>query len=618
MRLSRVANRCRVRAFKVCKVTIPLFALALILASAFCVSAQSAPAVKIVEQNGTFRLERNGAAYFIKGAGGDGPKTLLHELGGNSFRTWGADNAGPLLDEAQKLGMTVTIGIWLGHKEHGFDYSNADQVAEQYEQARKTILKYKDHPALLMWALGNEMEGDGNNAAVWSAVENLAAMTKKLDPNHPTMTVVAEIGGSKVKNINRLCPDIDVIGINSYGGGPSLAGRYKAAGGIKPYVVTEYGPPGVWEIGKNGFGAVEEQTSTAKADAYRNTYRSSIGDNGLCIGSYAFAWGNKQEATATWFGLMLADGSRLGATDTLSQLWTGKLPSYPCPLLNSLKVDVDQVDPGDTIKAALATSSPGNDTLKVNWVLQRDVQNVNTNGATEKAPPVYSDAIVHAGSSSAQVKLPMQSGIYRLFAFVHDTHGGAAVANVPILVKGGSAPETASATTPAKKAHLPFVVYDESDRRGVSYVPSGYMGNTAAIKMEEGCTDNPHTGKTCIRVQYSARDNWGGVVWQDPANDWGDQPGGANLTGASRLTFWARGEKGGEKVTFICGLIKSDKPYHDTALTSIPDVILTSGWKQYTIDLKGKDLTRIKTGFAWTLAAAGEPITFYLDDIEFE
>lgn len=201
--------------------------------SAIATAGEPAAAiVKIVEHNGAYQLERNGAAYFIKGAGGDASKSLLHELGGNSFRTWGADNAGPLLDEAQKLGMTVTLGIWLGHKEHGFDYSNADQVAEQYEQARKTILKYKDHPALLMWALGNEMEGDGSNAAVWSAVNNLATLVKKLDPNHPTMTVVAEIGGSKVKNINLLCPDIDVIGINSYGGGPSLGSRYKGGGRI--------------------------------------------------------------------------------------------------------------------------------------------------------------------------------------------------------------------------------------------------------------------------------------------------------------------------------------------------------------------------------------------------
>ena len=76
-------------------------------------------------------------------------------------------------------------------------------------------------------------------------------MVHQLDPNHPTMTVVAEIGGNKVRNIHKYCPDIDMIGINSYGGGPSLAERYREAGGSKPFVVTEFGPPGAWETGRN-------------------------------------------------------------------------------------------------------------------------------------------------------------------------------------------------------------------------------------------------------------------------------------------------------------------------------------------------------------------------------
>jgi hypothetical protein len=33
------------------------------------------------------------------------------------------------------------------------------------------------------------------------------------------------------------------------------------------------------------------------------------------------------------------------------------------------------------------------------------------------------------------VRLPSKPGGYRIFAFVHDDHGGAAVANVPLLVK---------------------------------------------------------------------------------------------------------------------------------------------------------------------------------------
>ena len=573
--------------------------------------------VKMTEQSGAFHLLRNGQRYFINGAGGDGSRELLAASGGNSVRTWGADNLGPVLDEAQKRGLTVTVGIWLGHKEHGFDYNNANLVAEQYEKAREAVLKYKDHPALLMWGIGNEMEisAGADNAAVWSAVNNIAAMAHKLDPNHPTMTVVAEIGGNKVKNISRLCPDIDIIGINSYGGGPSVAERYKQAGGVKPYIMTEYGPPGVWEIGKNSWGAYPEPTSTEKAALYTKTYRGSIAGQPLCLGGYAFTWGHKQEATATWFGLLLPDGSRLGAVDALTELWTGKPPANRCPVISSLTVEgSDQVDPGAKVHARLSASDPESDPLQVTWVLQIDPASYHSNGDTEAAPPTYPEAIEHANNSGADITMPKSGGTYRLFAYVHDNHKGAAVANVPLQVKGSEA----SAVGGTAAAKLPFTVYDEADRSNPTYIPSGYMGTTAAIKVNESCTDNPHSGKNCIQVRYTAKDNWGGVVWQSPANDWGDKPGGKNLTGAKRLSFWARGEKGGEVVTFLCGLIAKDKPYFDTVQEKLDKVALTKEWKEYTIDLKGKDLTRIKSGFGWTLAANGSPVTFYLDDIRYE
>ena len=79
--------------------------------------------------------------------------------------------------------ITVTVGFWLGHERHGFDYSDKAQVAAQLESAREMVLKYKDHPALLMWGVGNEMEGfdDGNNPAIWKAVNDVAAMIKHLE-----------------------------------------------------------------------------------------------------------------------------------------------------------------------------------------------------------------------------------------------------------------------------------------------------------------------------------------------------------------------------------------------------------------------------------------------------
>jgi hypothetical protein len=569
--------------------------------------------VKIAVQGHGFQLLRGSKPYFVKGAGGDGSKPLLHDLGGNSFRTWGTDTLDTQLAEAQKLGLTVTAGIWLGHKEY-FNYHDPAQVAAQKEIVRKTILRYRDAPALLIWALGNEMEvGVDDDMALWTAIEDLAKMAHQLDPNHPTMTVVAEIGGSKIKHIHALCPDIDIVGINTYAGGSSIASRYQAAGGVKPYILTEYGPPGVWELKANSWGAVPEPSSTEKAKLYQGTYEKSIAAQPLCLGSYAFTWGNKQEATATWFGLLLPDGSRLGATDALTQLWTGKPPLNLCPEIRSLQTTgPDEVPPGAKLQATLTALSPQKSPLTVQWVLQADAATYHTGGGAEGALPTYPEAIMSSTPTAATIQMPIHKGGYRLFATVRDTHGGAAVANVPLYVQRDTPP------TPAQKAALPLVLYGPGAKLPLPFAPTGYMGNLGAIQMDPVSTDHPRIGKTCLHVTYSANDNWGGVVWQSPANDWGDHPGGWDVTGAKSLAFWARGVHGGEAVTFQFGLLGKDKTYPDTATGKLDKVLLTSQWKRYTIGLSGMDLSRIKTGFSWVVAGSGQPVTFYLDSVQYE
>lgn len=175
--------------------------------------------------------------------------------------------------------------------------------------------------------------------------------------------------------------------------------------------------------------------------------------------------------------------------------------------------------------------------------------------------------------------------------------------------------EDATAPKPVK---LPFTVYDDNGSTNNHYIASGWMGNAKATKMAEDCTTNPHGGKTCLRVEYSDPANWSGIVWQDPANDWGDLAGGYNLTGAKVIKFWARGDKGGETANFKFGVLGTDKKFSDSASGDISDLKLTKEWTEYSIDLAGKDLTRIKTGFVWTVAGQGAPVVFFLDDIRFE
>lgn len=556
----------------------------------------------------------DGSPYEVNGVGGGGSLETLKKYGGNTIRTWGIDeNTQTILDEAHAKGIKVALGFWLGHERHGFSYTDWDSNINQAEQLFAAVKKYKDHPALLLWGLGNEMEGfeKSSNPAIYTQIEYLARTVKQLDPDHPVMTVTAEIGKKQIEGLNRFCPSVDIHGINSYGGGPSIPERYRAGGGVKPYLITEFGPAGTWERPPNKWGMPDEATSTEKASEYRKSYEAFQADP-LCLGSFAFMWGTKQEASATWFGMLLSTGEKTAAVDELSKLWTGKAPANLCPVIESLTMvePNEEFDPGTTITVNLKASDPDNDPLKVQWILTEDWKEVAEGGDHRAAPPQYPKAILPGSTNTtAKIKLPEGGGTYRIYAFIRDGQGSAATGNISIKIKGDRKP------VPAEKLATPVVVTGAA--KNGPWAASGWMGSTDKLKMDEASTENPKIGKECTKVTFAGESGWAGVVWQHPAGDWGDAPGGFDLTGASKLTFWARGKSGGEKVTLGIGNISKPKIYHDT-FTDKKELTLTREWQQFEIDLSGKDLTRIKSALYFTTASEGQGLTFFLDEITIE
>ncbi|MFH1457954.1 MAG: hypothetical protein ABIG31_02160 [Candidatus Omnitrophota bacterium] len=168
-----------------------------------------------------------------------------------------------------------------------------------------------------------------------------------------------------------------------------------------------------------------------------------------------------------------------------------------------------------------------------------------------------------------------------------------------------------------------FVVYADKNARDNHYIPSGWMGDYGDIKLNDQVAQDPQSGATCMQFTYSAKkaqsQGWAGVYWQNPANNWGTKKGGFDLTGTTKITFWARGEKGGEAVQkFMVGGIKGTYP--DTANIEMGPIELTDTWKQYAINITGKDLSYISGGFGWVTTADLNPdgCTFYLDNVKFE
>ena len=580
---------------------------AYIVLSASVTWADAIP-VELRETERGWQLFRDGKPYFIRGAGGDAPLDQLAAAGANSIRTWGGDDIDALLDEAHALGLSVTVGIWLGHERHGFDYADEAQVQKQMEYAREIVLKYKDHPAVLLWGIGNEMEGfeSGDNPAIWKAVNDIAAMVKQTDPAHPTMTVTAEIGGERIKYIHQRCPAIDIHGINSYGGAVSLADRYRQAGASKPYVLTEFGPPGSWESATTEWGAPFELTSTEKAAAYRRHYEHAVANvSGLAIGSYVFTWGYKMEATATWFGMFLPDGARLGAVDVMTEVWSGRPPEKLVPTLQPLLVAGEaQVAPGAIVRVSASITSPEQTPLRVRWVLRRESGDYNTCGDYRPMSPEIEGVVLDGNVRGASIRMPEEPGPYRLYLYAYNAADRAATANVPLLVKG------------EVRMHMPFTVYEDGFE-GMPWVPSGWMGAHEFLTVDGQSTDNPHEGKHCIKMRYTGMGGWVGVAWQDPANNWGEQDGGYNLSGATHLELWARGKYASERISIGVGLLGEETTYPDSGKAKLEGIVLNNEWQRYRIPLRDIDLSSIKTGFVVTISGRQTSVTVYLDSIRF-
>lgn len=181
-------------------------------------------------------------------------------------------------------------------------------------------------------------------------------------------------------------------------------------------------------------------------------------------------------------------------------------------------------------------------------------------------------------------------------------------------------------TTSEITINFPFYVYADVDSLDNHFSPSGWMPATAGrdLKVETKNTVLPYSGKTCIRIEYkdNSKTGWAGIYWQQPASNWGGTPdAGYNLQGAKKLTFWARGEKGGETINeFKVGGISSGE-YIDSDTASVGPIQLSKDWKKYEIDLQGKDLSYIIGGFAWATNNEinnPEGIVFYLDEIKYE
>ncbi|MEO0471731.1 MAG: glycoside hydrolase family 2 TIM barrel-domain containing protein [Bacteroidota bacterium] len=399
--------------------------------------------VEIRKEGDDFQLFRHGKAFFIKGGAGRSHLAELKAAGGNSIRTWNTDNIRPVLDAADSLDIAVTVGLYVQPQRQGFDYNDMEARKQQQDSLIRIVNTYKDHPAVLMWAIGNELTLRGNNSKVWDAVNEIAAEIHEVDPNHPTTTMIMP-KSKTTTDIAKRAPNIDILSLNVFGvlGKIPKRIRYFFWNWDGPYLISEWGPRGWWEAYDTDWLAPVEGSTKVKAKFCHQRYQACMAkDTARCMGSYVFYWGQKQERTHTWFSMFLETGEKTGLVDQMHFEWTGNWPENMCPEIQNIRLNGLQtfeniyLEPGKSYEAYIEVEDRESDSLSFVWHLEPEGNYAGmTGGDKETRPDSIPGMLQHALQAKTTLTVPEKTGAYRLFITVRDGQGGAATANAPFYV----------------------------------------------------------------------------------------------------------------------------------------------------------------------------------------
>ena len=412
------------------------------------ISSKDSSTVYVEETRDGYNLIRNGEDFVIRGVAGHEQLHRLHQMGGNTIRVYDTTDLGQILDSAHANDIAVIVGLWMmGNLE--MDYSDSFLVDQQYEEIRESVRRYRDHPALLMWCLGNEISYRASlhelffPSKMWLAFEDLVDLIHKEDPNHPVTTTITNYQRKRLLYFKFRVPQLDIVGINTFGRLAELRSMFKWYNWFfdMPFFLAEWAISGPWESATTDWYTPIESSSSEKATDYVNFYREFIPhEDPRFLGSCVFYWGYKQEHTHSWFSLFTEKGEPTLALEALEQVWTGTLPTNFIPVADSLVVngasseDGIILNPGQIVNAHLFAHDKEGDELKTEWEILPDSWHFDYRAINQKPKPIE-DLIQVKASRDIRFNAPYQEGTYRLFAKVSDAKsGGASMINTTFLV----------------------------------------------------------------------------------------------------------------------------------------------------------------------------------------
>ncbi|MFI9152261.1 discoidin domain-containing protein [Streptomyces sp. NPDC053367] len=400
-------------------------------------------AVKVEGSQGDWRLTVGGQPYTVKGvtwgpSTADAPAHLpgVRAMGANTIRTWGTDGSTePLLDAAAANGIRVINGFWLqpggGPGSGGcVDYltDTAYKNAVLTEVAR-WVDAYKGHPATLMWNVGNESvlglqncyggsQLETQRNAYTGFVNDVAREIHGLDPAHPVTSTDAWTGAWPYYRRN--APDLDLYAVNAYRNVCKVRQDWTDGGYTKPYLITETGPAGEWEVPDDANGVPDEPTDVQKANGYTSAWNCVTGHRGVALGATLFHYGTEHDFGGVWFNLLPGGLKRL-SYHAVKQAYTGSTAGADTPpVISGMTVDEASSAPaGGEFTVRADVRDPDGDPVTYKVFLS----GVYASGDKRLVPAQWRAT----GNGTFAVTAPQQLGVWKVYVQAEDGHGNAGI-----------------------------------------------------------------------------------------------------------------------------------------------------------------------------------------------
>jgi len=390
--------------------------------------------VKVTGSQGNWGLSVNGAPYEVKGVTW-GPATSvasaympdLQSMGVNTVRTWGTDDTTqPLLDAAAAYNIKVINGFWLNQ---GADYVNdTTYKTDTLNSIVQYVNQYKNDPAVLMWDVGNEViltmqnyysgtQLEAERDAYAQYVEQIVDAIHAADPNHPVTSTDAWTGAWPY--YKQYTPDLDLYAVNSYGAVCSVASDWASGGYNKPYIVTESGEPGSWEVPNDANGVPDQPTDIAAAQGYTSAWNCISGNTGISLGGTLFNYGIEDDFGGVWFNLMPENWKRL-AYYAVAKAFGGTPQSNTPPQITSMTLsNTSSVPAGGTFTVNTQTTDPDGDAIRYNLMYGSNYVDGNTG--------LQNVNFTQTGPGQFTVTAPKELGVWLVYVYAYDGHGNVGI-----------------------------------------------------------------------------------------------------------------------------------------------------------------------------------------------